>query len=269
MVSIIWYLYFWCPKRAIPVLARVALDEFVDTFYIFLFSTIAPWGRSQGLLIYMDSQSVANLRASAPSGSVVFENASSALRIGASKKRCYVECSFARCSPKCASFLAIPQTRCASESTKKCWWSRNNCKLQHFEALLDSCLPRARSLVRSYLICIVLERHCKTHYMFRARFAAISTRRGKKGAQYQLPLGCGVAFTERPALTAWLWWFDSTLVRVPFDHGCRTKWMPYFCAFVACLCFPPLFSYLFAPRFFCPSFFFAPRKKPRLVTLKG
>ena len=32
-------------------------------------------------------------------------------------------------------------------------------------------------------------------------------------AQDQLPLGCGVAFTELLALTACLWWLDSTLVR--------------------------------------------------------
>lgn len=56
----------------------------MNLLILFIFQ-YCPMGRSQGLLIYMDSQSVANLRASAPSGSVMFENASSALRIGAQK----------------------------------------------------------------------------------------------------------------------------------------------------------------------------------------
>ena len=101
-------------------------------------------------------------------------------------------------------------------------------------------------------------------------FAAISTRRGKRCAGPVLPLGLWHCFHRASS-------FDSMIVVVWLHPGPCPFWSLMlnemnallFCAFVACLCFPPLFSYLFAPRFFCPSFFFAPRKKPRLVTLKG
>lgn len=106
-------------------------------------------GCSQGLLIYMDSQSVANLRASAPSGRVVSENASSApiwsLFVDRCFKKALLWCRvfFRTLQPKMRIFSSYIPNQMCQRNCKKVLKIKKNAQTSPFQALLDSCFPKA------------------------------------------------------------------------------------------------------------------------------